>query len=126
MFCFIFVERKSCSVIVDVVFIIDLFGSIFRRNYGKIKVFVKGIVGRFGILMNGSWVGIILYSIKVLVKVYFNDFCIIEEFKRKVDEFFYERGFIYINKVFELVLLEFFLCVWKDVLKVVMLLIDGE
>ena len=126
MFCLIFAERKSCNAIVDVAFIIDSSGSISRRNYGKIKVFVKGIAGRLGISTNGSRAGIILYSTKASVKAYFNDSRTIEEFKRKVDELPHERGLTYINKALELASSELFSRARKDVPKVAMLLTDGE
>lgn len=99
------IEWKSCNIIVDLVFIIDLFGSIVRRNYVKIKVFVKYFVRSFGILLIGSRVGIVFYSIIVLVKVYFGKYLIVEEFNNLVDILLYERGFMYIDKVFELVVL---------------------
>lgn len=126
VFCLIFAERKSCSAIVDVAFIIDSSGSISRRNYGKIKAFVKGIAGRLGISTNGSRAGIILYSTKASVKAYFNDSRTIEEFKRKVDELPHERGLTYINKALELASSELFSRARKDVPKVAMLLTDGE
>ena len=126
MLCLIFAERKSCNAIVDVAFIIDSSGSISRRNYGKIKAFVKGIAGRLGISTNGSRAGIILYSTKASVKAYFNDSRTIEEFKRKVDELPHERGLTYINKALELASSELFSRARKDIPKVAMLLTDGE
>ena len=119
-------EWRSCNTTVDLAFIIDSSGSIGRRNYGKIKSFVKYLAKSFGISPTGSRVGIVLYSTSASVKAHFGQSTTIEEFNNLVDRLPHEKGFTYIDKALELAASELFQRARKDVPRIAMLLTDGE
>lgn len=124
--CFIFTAWKSCNATVDVAFIIDSSGSIARRNYKKIKTFVKYVARSFGISPNGTRAGIVLYSTKASIKAHFNQYNTTEDFEKAVDDLPHERGLTFIDKALDLASSQLFPRGRKDVPKVAMLLTDGE
>lgn len=119
-------EWKSCNTTVDLAFIIDSSGSIARRNYVKIKAFVKYLARSFGISPTGSRAGIVLYSTTASVKAHFGKYSTVEEFNNLVDILPHERGLTYIDKALELAASQLFPRARKDVPKIAMLLTDGE
>lgn len=119
-------EWRSCNTTVDLGFIVDSSGSIGRRNYVKVKSFVKYLARSFGISPTGSRVGIVLYSNKASVKAHFGQYATIEEFNNLVEGLPYERGHTYIDKALELAASQLFPRARKDVPRIAMLLTDGE
>lgn len=117
---------KSCNATVDVAFIIDSSGSIARRNYEKIKAFVKYIARSFGISATGSRAGIVLYSTTASVKAHFGQYPTTEEFNKAVDDLPHERGYTYIDKALGVANWQLFPRARKNVPKIAMLLTDGE
>lgn len=117
---------KSCNATVDVAFIIDSSGSIARRNYLKIKTFVKYIAKSFGISPTGSRAGIVLYSTTASVKAHFGQYPTTEEFDKMVDGLPHERGLTRIDRALVMASSELFPRARKDVTKIAMLLTDGE
>lgn len=117
---------KSCNASVDVAFIIDSSGSINRRNYVKIKAFVKNIARSFGISPSESQASIVLYSTKASVKAHFGQYPTTEEFVKAVDGLPHERGYTFINLALRLAASEVFPRARKNVPKIAMLLTDGK
>ncbi|KAK2549079.1 hypothetical protein P5673_030581 [Acropora cervicornis] len=60
---------KSCNTSVDLAFIIDSSASISRRNYVKVKNFVKYVARGFGISPSESRAGIVLFSSNASINV---------------------------------------------------------
>lgn len=58
----------------DFVFILDGLGSIFKKNWGWIKEFVKCIVDVFDVFLDGIYFVLFEYSIDFKVYFRFNDF----------------------------------------------------
>ena len=107
-------------------FIIDSSGSIGRRNYGKIKDFVKNVARGFQVSPSGSRAGIILYSNSASVQVHFDQHATIDEFTKAVGKLPHERGLTYIDKALRLVASELFPRARKNVPWIAMLLTDGK
>jgi len=110
---------------VDLAFIIDSSGSIRRRDYIKLKTFMKDVAESFGISPSGSHAGIVLYSTSASVKAHFGQYPTTEEFVKAVDRLPHERGLTYINLALRLAASELFARARKNVPKVAMLLTDG-
>lgn len=110
----------------DLAFIIDSSGSISRRNYVKIKNFVKYLARSFKISPTGSRAAVVLYSTSASVKAHFGKYTTIEEFNDMVERLPHERGFTYIDKALELAASQLFPRARKDVPRIAMLLTDGE
>jgi len=119
-------EGRTCNTTVDLAFIIDSSGSISRRNYGKIKDFVKYLARSFGISPTGSRAAVVLYSNSASVKAHFGKYTTIEEFNDMVERLPHEGGFTYIDKALELAASQLFPRARKDVPRIAMLLTDGE
>jgi len=119
-------EWRICNTTVDLGFIIDSSGSIGKRNYVKIKTFVKYLARSFGISPTGSRAGVVLYSTKASVKAHFGQNRTIEEFNKLVDGLPHEKGFTYIDKALELAASQLFPHARKDVPRIAMLLTDGK
>lgn len=117
---------KSCNATVDVAFIIDSSGSIARRNYLKLKTFVKYIAKSFGISPTGSRAGIVLYNTAASVQAHFGQYSTTEEFDKLVDDLRHERGLTYIDKALGLASSQLFPRARKNVTKIALLLTDGE
>ena len=110
----------------DVAFIIDSSGSISRRNYIKVKTFVKSIARSFGISPSGSRAGIVLYSTSASVKAHFGQYPTTAEFVKAVDSLPHERGLTRIDLALQVAASELFPRARKNVPRIAMLLTDGE
>lgn len=53
---------------VDVVFFVDLFGSIGKGNWGKMLDFLKEMVKVFNVGLNKMYIVVVVYSIGVKVE----------------------------------------------------------
>lgn len=71
---YFFFLDKECSFFLDIVFIIDFFGSIGWMNWERIKCFVKVVISKFEVSFFVVYVVVILYSINFWVVFKFNSF----------------------------------------------------
>ena len=110
----------------DLAFIIDSSGSISRRNYAKVKVFVQHVARAFGISPSGTQAGIVLYSNKASIKAHFGQYLTTEDFVKAVDRLPHERGVTYIDRALRLAASQLFPRARKNVPKIAMLLTDGK
>lgn len=93
------VVLKKCFVFVDIVFFLDLLGSIGELNYCKMKDFVKVVVNIFIIGLGKILVVLILYGDIVIMVIWFSDYVNNVDFDVVVDVFLYLGGEICIDKV---------------------------
>lgn len=110
----------------DLAFIIDSSGSIARRNYVKVKDFVKYIARGFGISPSESRAGIVLYSNDASIKAQFDQYTNTEDFVKAVDDLPHERGRTYIDRALRLAASQLFPNARKNVPKIAMLMTDGK
>lgn len=92
----------SCTIPVDLTFIVDSSGSIGQRNYTKIKTFVSTLASQFGISRNGSRAAVILYSDYAKVEIDFGDQTSIEDFHIKVASLPHQRGRTRIDRALQM------------------------
>lgn len=59
---------------VDIVFIVDLLGSIGRCNWGRMLEFLKRMVEVLNVGFNKIYIVVIVYSFKVVLEFLFNKF----------------------------------------------------
>ena len=97
-----FILLGSCPVSVDFAFILDGSGSISRKNWGRIKDFVKQIIDSFGVSPEGTHFALLEYSDEPKVYLRFNDFTGAQlnevNVKRKVEEIIQSGGKTFIDK----------------------------
>ena len=97
----IFLE-KECSSAVDIAFIIDSSGSIGRRNWERVKRFVKALVSKLDVSNSTTRVAAIAYSTDPEVVMRFNDYQGTDEVNRGFDAMRYRRGYTYTDKALQL------------------------
>ncbi|KAK2561274.1 Collagen alpha-6(VI) chain [Acropora cervicornis] len=117
---------KSCNTSVDLAFIIDSSGSISRRNYVKVKNFVKYVARAFGISPSESRAGIVLYSTDASIKAQFDQYTSNEDFVKAVDGLPHRRQLTYIDRALRLAASQLFPSARKDVPKIALLMTDGK
>lgn len=107
-----FVLQAACPVSVDFAFILDGSGSISKKNWGRIKEFVKRIVDAFDVSPDGTHFALLEYSTDPKVYLRFNDFADAQlngvNVKRKVEEILQSKGKTFIDKALELANQEIF------------------
>lgn len=77
MFVFVFFKfllDKECCNVVDIVFVIDLFGSIGCKNWERMRWFLKVLVSKFDVDFFVIYIVVIVYSIKFKVEMKFDGF----------------------------------------------------
>ncbi|KAK3745599.1 hypothetical protein QZH41_005840 [Actinostola sp. cb2023] len=119
----------TCTVPVDLAFIVDSSGSIGQSNYTKIKTFVSALASTFGISRDGSRAAVILYSDYASVEINFGDHDNIDEFKKKVDSLPHQRGRTRIDRALQLAHVKLFGpggSARHGVHRIVVLLTDGQ
>ena len=86
----------------DLAFIIDSSGSISRKNWIRLKEFLRNIVSEFDIGQDAAHIAIIAYSTSPKVELKFNDFrgnrLTSEAVIRKLESMQHQRGVTYIDK----------------------------
>lgn len=82
----------------DIAFIMDSSGSIGRRNWEKLKRFVKSIVSRFDVGFSATHVAVIAYSTNPVVEMRFWNTQSTDEVNQVIDKIPWQRGMTYSNK----------------------------
>ena len=93
-----FKTDNDCRPVVDIAFIIDSSGSIGKRNWERMKRFLKAIVSKLDVGNSATHVAAIAYSTNSKVEMRFNDFQGTDEVNRKIDQMVLQRGFTYTDK----------------------------
>ena len=86
----------------DIAFIIDSSGSIGRRNWERVKRFVKALVSKLDVSNSTTRVAAIAYSTDPEVVMRFNDYQDTDEVNRGFDAMTYQRGYTYTDKALQL------------------------
>lgn len=86
----------------DIAFIIDSSGSIGRRNWERVKRFVKALVSKLDVSNSATRVAAIAYSTDAEVVMRFNDYQGTDEVNRGFDAMTYQRGYTYTDKALQL------------------------
>ena len=93
---------NDCATVVDIAFIIDSSGSISRRNWERVKRFVKAATSKLDVSSSGTRVAAIAYSTDPEVVMRFNDYQGTDELNRGFDGMRHQRGYTYTDKALEL------------------------
>ena len=93
---------NDCATVVDIAFIIDSSGSISRRNWERVKRFVKAATSKLDVSSSGTRVAAIAYSTDPEVVMRFNDYQGTDEVNRGFDGMRHQRGYTYTDKALEL------------------------
>ena len=107
----------------------DSSGSISRRNFEKVKLFVSDVASKFDISPKGSRAALILYSTRATTKIQFSDHTSTESFASAVKFLNHERGFTRIDLALQRANLDLFGrrgTARSVVPKIAFLLTDGE
>ena len=86
----------------DIAFIIDSSGSIGRRNWVRVKRFVKALVSKLYVSNVTARVAAIAYSTDPEVVMRFNENQGTDEVNREFDGMRHQRGYTYTDKALEL------------------------
>ena len=86
----------------DIAFIIDSSGSIGRRNWVRVKRFVKALVSKLYVSNAAARVAAIAYSTDPEVVMRFNENQGTDEVNRGLDGMRHQRGYTYTDKALEL------------------------
>ena len=89
---------KECSAVVDIAFVIDSSGSIGRKNWEKMKRFLKALVSKLDVRRSATHIAAVAYSNNAVVVTRFNDIQSTIEVNRKLDGMRWQRGFTYTDK----------------------------
>jgi len=89
---------KECRSLVDIAFIIDSSGSIGRRNWERMKRFVKAMVSKLDVSNSATHVAAIAYSNNPEVVWRFRNFQGTDEVNRVIDRMPWQRGYTYTDK----------------------------
>ena len=93
---------NDCATVVDIAFIIDSSGSISRRNWERVKRFVKAATSKLDVSSSGARIAAIAYSTDPEVVMRFNDYQGTDEVNRGFDGMRHQRGYTYTDKALEL------------------------
>ena len=95
--CFFFSD-KECRPIVDVGFLIDSSGSIGRRNWARMKRFLKAIVSKLDVSPSYTHISAVAYSNNPVVVYQFNNRQATDSINNAFDGMRWQRGFTYTDK----------------------------
>ena len=91
-----------CDATIDLAFIVDSSGSISRRNWARMREFLKEVADEFDISPSGTHVAALAYSTKAQVVFKFNTLqgarLNVDEVSRLLDRMPHQRGFTFIDK----------------------------
>ena len=82
----------------DIAFIIDSSGSIGRKNWERMKRFVKSVVSKLDVSSSATHVAAIAYSTNPKVVMLFSEVQATDEVNRRIDGMGWQRGYTYIDK----------------------------
>ena len=97
-----FKTDRECRSVVDIAFIIDSSGSIGRRNWERMKRFLKAMVSRLDVSNSATHVAAIAYSTNPIVEMRFWNTQGTEEVNRVFDRMLWQRGYTYTDKALQL------------------------
>ena len=83
---------------VDIAFVIDSSGSIGRKNWERMKRFVKAFVSKFDVGLSTAHVAAIAYSTYPEITLMFRDYQGRDEVNRRLDRMRWQRGHTYTDK----------------------------
>lgn len=89
---------KECRSVVDIAFVIDSSGSIGRKNWERMKRFVKAFVSKFDVGFSTAHVAAIAYSTSPEITLMFRDYQGRDEVNRRLDRMRWLRGYTYTDK----------------------------
>lgn len=105
-YLFIYFLVKECKAAVDIAFLVDSSGSISRKNFVKMKNFLKTLVNSFDIGPDAAHFAIIAYSTKAKTMLKFSDLrgnqITSEAVIKKIDSLPHQRGLTFIDKALRL------------------------
>ena len=94
--------ETECHAVVDIAFIVDSSGSISRRNWVRMKNFLKEMTKSFQVGPDGAHVAIVAYSTKPVVSLRFSDLQGSKlntiEVEKVINKLPHQRGFTFIDK----------------------------
>ena len=93
---------KECSSAVDIAFIIDSSGSIGKRNWERMKRFLKALVSKLDVSDSATHVAAIAYSNNPEVVLQFRSYQGTDEVNLEFDRMPLQRGYTYTDKALEL------------------------
>ena len=93
---------KQCHSIFDIALIIDSSGSIGKRNWEKMKRFVKSLLSKLDISSSTTQVAVIAYSTNPVVEMRFWNSQSIDKSNDVIDGIPWQRGFTYTDKALQL------------------------
>ena len=96
--CLFFFSDKECRPIVDVGFLIDSSGSIGRRNWARMKRFLKAIVSKLDVSPSYTHISAVAYSNNPVVVYQFNNRQATDTINNAFDGMRWQRGFTYTDK----------------------------
>jgi len=82
----------------DIAFIIDSSGSIGKRNWERMKRFLKALVSKLDVSDSVTHIAAVAYSDNPEVVMRFNNFQGVDQVNRLFDEMRWQRGFTYTDK----------------------------
>ena len=94
----LFFSDKECIPIVDVGFVIDSSGSIGRRNWARMKRFLKAIVSKLDVSPSYTHISAVAYSNNPVVVYRFNNRQATDSINNAFDGMRWQRGFTYTDK----------------------------
>ena len=89
---------KECGTVLDIAFIVDSSGSIGRKNWERMKRFVKSIVSKLDVGRATTRVAAIAYSTNPEVVWRFSDFQGTDMVNRIIDRMRWQRDYTYTDK----------------------------
>ena len=88
----------ECGTVLDIAFVVDSSGSIGRKNWERMKRFVKSIVSKLDVSISTTRVAAIAYSTNPAVVWRFSDFQGTDMVNRIIDRMRWQRGYTYTDK----------------------------
>ena len=89
---------KECRSVLDIAFVIDSSGSIGRRNWARMKRFVKSIVSKLDVSSSATRIAAIAYSTNPKVVMLFSSYQGTDEVNHVLDRMSWQRGYTYTDK----------------------------
>ena len=89
---------KECRSVLDIAFVIDSSGSIGRRNWARMKRFVKSIVSKLDVSSSATRIAAIAYSTNPKVVMMFSSYQGTDEVNHMLDRMSWQRGYTYTDK----------------------------
>lgn len=95
---FKFLSDKECRNVVDIAFVIDSSGSIGRKNWERMRRFLKALVSKLDVDSSATHIAAIAYSTKPKVEMKFDGLQSTNQVNRLFDRMLWQRGVTYTDK----------------------------